>query len=388
MLGRLLRADLRRSAVVSTVLALLIAVAAALTATSAALMTRTFVAIDQFWGDARPPDTVQMHGGDLDTDAVAAWVKGGPEITDHHLIRTLPVRGANLWFNGVNQSESLLEPAFVTSPERFDLLLDLDGRRVQPRPGEIYMPVHYLAEKSIAEGETVKVTLGKFTREFTVVGFARDAQMNPSMVTSKRLVIHPTDFAALNKHLSPEYLVEFKLAPGTNPKVVQDAYSAAGLPSQGPAVTSSIFRLMNAMSTMIIAASALMVAMLLILVAILALRFAFLAAIEKDLPEIGALKAIGAPTRHLKGLYLAKYALLAVVGSLVGLVLSIPLTIGSSRAALLYLGRSGNPVMLWTVPVLGAVFTALLVVAYCWMLLRRIDKLSATEALRGAPARR
>lgn len=386
MLWRLLRADLRRSRGVSLTLAILVMLAALLSATSASLMARTFVALDAFWEQANPADTVQMHAGDLVEESVRAWMEGRDDVADYHIMKTLPVPGASLELNGQSQADSVLEPALVTSPERFDLLVDADGRRVDPRPGEVWLPVHYQAEKLADVGDEVTITLGADTLELRVAGFARDSQMNPSMVTSKRLVVAAEDFATAEQRLEPEYLIETDLADGASVKEVQDAYGAAGLPSQGVAVDSSIFRLMNALSVLIIAATMLLVSLILIGVAVVALRLANMAAVENDIPEIAALKVIGAPVRSIKGIYLTKYAALAIVGSLAGLLLSWPLAQVTSSQITMYLGRPSQSVWLWLAPVLGALLVVLIVVGSCWQVLGRIGKMSGVQALRTGTA--
>lgn len=384
MIWRLLRSDLKRSAVISATLAALVAVAAALVATSLALTTRTASAIDAFWEQSLPPDSVQMHAGPMDASAVTTWAAQKPEVVDHQVIKTLPVPGSAMWLRGESQAASVLEPALVLAPQRFDLLLDDHGRPVSPGPGEIAMPVHYLAEGTLAEGDTVVIKARHVERQFRVVAFARDAQMNPSLVTSKRMVVNPTDFAPFAAVLEPEYLVEFRLAPGSNARAFQDAYIAAGLPHQGIAVDSSIFRLMNGLSTYLVAVVALLVAVLLVGVAGLALRFAFLTAIDDDLPEIATLKAIGAPNRPLKSLFLAKYAVIAGVGALVGLALALWATPSLLRPVVLYVGEPEATALRVGAPVAGAMLTAILMIGFCWALLRRLDRLSATQALRGS----
>lgn len=380
--ARMLRADVRRSAVVSATLTALIALATALVAMGTALIVQTTVAIDRLWSEARPPDVVQMHSGEVDAAAIDAWVEQQNVITDHHVMRTLPVPGQALSLAGVSQADSVLEPAFVVAPERFDLLLGRDGP-IAVRPGEIALPVHYRAEGIAEVGTVVRVDVGDLHHELRVSDFIRDAQMNPSMVTSKRLVVHPADFAALDAGLvDTEYLIEFQLSDPAQVRAVQDAYTASGLPSRGPAIDSSIFRLMNGLSTMLVAAVALLVAGLLVLVSGLALRYAFLAAIETDLAEISVLKAIGAPARMIKRLYLAKYFALTVIGGVVGLLLSIPMTRVLSEPVLLYLGRPPATVFTVALPILAAVLLGAATIGFCWLLLRRLDKLSATEAMR------
>jgi len=215
-----------------------------------------------------------------------------------------------------------------------------------------------------------------------VVDFVRDPQMNPSMVTSKRLVVHPSDFAEFDKRLKPEYIVEFRLADGVEASAFVKAFESSGLSSQGITVDTSIFKLMNGLTTVPVAAVALLVAILLAVVAALVLRYAFLAAMEEDLAQISVLKAIGAPPRGVKRLYLAKYSALTAGGALVGYLLSIPMAAQLSDAVLLYLGKSSAGAWPILCSIAAAVALAASMVGFCWILLRRIDRLSAVQALR------
>ena len=352
MLWKMLVGDVRRSKGVSITLTLLMTLASALVITGVSLVVQTMGAVDVLWKSASPPDVVQMYIGDLEanraeSEALKTWAAERSEVEDMHLMRTLPVPGAQMWLAGQSQADSVLEPAFVTSPERFDLLLDEHYNRVQPGPGEIAMPVIYQEQGTLKLGDTVTVQLAEgVKKDFVVTSFLRDAQMNPSLVTSKRMVVHPDDFSVVNQHLNnPEYFIEFKLAKGADRGAFQHAYREAHLPNRGIVVDSTIFRLMNALSTLLVAALAIVIASLLVVVAALSVRFAFLAAIENDLKEIGVLKAIGAPSRAMKRLYLIKYAALAGVGTLVGLLLAIPMTNASLKPVLLYLGTP--PTNLW-----------------------------------------
>lgn len=356
--------------------------AALLSATSSSLMARTFVALDSFWEQANPADTVQMHAGDIDEEQLRSWMEERDDVADYHLMKTLPVPGASLSLGGNSQADSVLEPALVTSPERFDLLVDVDGHRVDPSPGEIWLPVHYQVEDLAKEGDTVTIDLGGETLEMKVAGFARDSQMNPSMVTSKRFVVHEDDFAKAEPHLEPEYLIEIDVADGASVKEVQDAYADAGLPAKGVAVDSTIFQLMNALSVLIMAATMLLVSLILIVVTIVALRLTILAAVENDITEIAALKVIGAPVRGIKRMYMTKYAALAIIGSIAGLLLSWPLAQATSSQITMYLGRPSGSVWLWLAPVLGTLLVVAIIVGSCWQVLGRIGKMSGVEALR------
>lgn len=382
MLLRMLRADLRRGVAQSAALTVLMSLAVALVAMSAALGIRAGSAVNSLWREAVPPDVVHMYAGTPDAKGVAKWVGGRSDVKDYHLMRSLPVPVRQLTIAGKSQADSVLEPAFVTAPERFDLLLGQNGKPVRPGPGEIALPVHYKAEGMAKVGDVVRVQSGSRSRELKVVDFVRDPQMNPSMVTSKRLVVHSSDFAEFDKHLEPEYLMEFRLASGTPTSSFISDFEASGLSSKGITIDTSILKLMNGVTTVPIAAVALLVAVLLVVVASLILRYTFLAAMEDDLPQISVLKAVGAPPRGIKRLYLVKYFVLTALGTAAGCLLSFPLAAPLDKAVLLYLGEPAAGAWDVAVPLAAAIALGLAMVGFCCLILRRIDKLSAVQALR------
>ena len=386
MLMRLLKADLARGAIVAATLTALIALAATLMSAGTSLVVDSLSATHRLSQRAKLPDLVQMHIGRIDDNTLQAidhWAEARSDVTDHEVIKTLPVARQELSINGVNQSESYNEPAFVTSPKRFDLLLDDDGNPVDPGPGEVVLPIHYRVIKAADVGDAVTVTAGGRTTTLTVVGFARDAEMNAAMIPSKRLVVSSEDFSVLEQRLTePEYLIEFTLTDSARPGSVIDAYKEAGLPSTGVNISASMIQFMNSLNVMLIVAVALVVAIVLAVVAILALRYAALAAIETDLAQIAVLKAIGAPLSRIRRLYVVKYLALSALGAALGYAAGQPLAAALETPTTLYLGRP--PTTLWSVgaPILTVLVLTLGVIGFTWLALGRIGRISAIEALR------
>ncbi|RRD29988.1 FtsX-like permease family protein [Actinomyces bowdenii] len=383
MVRRLLRADLAASPVVAMTLTALIALAAALASASTWLIVDTTAATNRLAERARVPDLIQMHTGDADPAAIEAWADGRSDILEHEIITTLPVPRHELWIDGANQADSYYEPAFVTAPTRIDLLLDDHGEPADPGPGEVFLPIHYQAAGLAEVGDTITVESQGRRMDLEVVGFVRDAQMNAPMVPSKRLVVSAQDFSALAESITePEYLIEFDLADSARPGTVTEAYKAAGLPATGISIDGSMISLINALSTMLIAAVALVVALVLAVVAMLALRYTVLAAIEADLPQIAVLKAIGAPQGRIRRLYALKYTALALIGSAVGYAAAIPLAGALEAPAVLYLGEPPTTVWSLGLPLASALVLAGTIIGFTLATLRRVGRISAVEALR------
>ena len=385
MLTRLLKADLARGAVVATTLTALIALAATLMSAGTSMVVDSLAATSRLSTQAKLPDLVQMHTGTVDFEAIDQWAAARSDIADHQVIKTLPVPRQELTINGRNQSESYNEPAFVTSPKSFDLLLDDQGNPVDPGPGEVVLPVHYRAieDANVDVGDTVTVSTSGKPMTLKVVGFARDAQMNAAMIPSKRLVISSEDFSTLEQQIAePEYLIEFILADGARSGAVINSYKEAGLPSNGQDLNASMMELANSLNTMLIVAVALVVAIVLAVVAMLALRYTVLAAIEADLAQIAVLKAIGAPQSRIRRLYVLKYLALSAVGAIVGYVAGQPLAAQLEAPTTLYLGTPPRTIWSMGIPVLAVLVLAAVIVGFTWLSLRRIGRISAIEALR------
>ena len=385
MLTRLLKADLARGAVVATTLTALIALAATLMSAGTSMVVDSLAATSRLSTQAKLPDLVQMHTGTVDFEAIDQWAAARSDIADHQVIKTLPIPRQELTINGRNQSESYNEPAFVTSPKSFDLLLDDQGNPVDPGPGEVVLPVHYRAieDANVDVGDTVTVSTSGKPMTLKVVGFARDAQMNAAMIPSKRLVISSEDFSTLEQQIAePEYLIEFILADGARSGAVINSYKEAGLPSNGQDLNASMMELANSLNTMLIVAVALVVAIVLAVVAMLALRYTVLAAIEADLAQIAVLKAIGAPQSRIRRLYVLKYLALSAVGAIVGYVAGQPLAAQLEAPTTLYLGTPPRTIGSVGIPILAVLVLAAVIVGFTWLSLRRIGRISAIEALR------
>lgn len=382
---RLIHNDLRQRPGLAIALTLLICVAAMLLSASVIATFGTVQATTHLWATAHPPQALQMHTGKMDEAAIKTWAADQPEIEDVQIVPTLPIPVAKLWVDGKYQGDSVIEPALVTQQASFDFLLGEDGQPAQPKPGEIVMPVHYVATGKVKVGDQVHIDLPGFNRTFTVRDIARDPLMNPSLVTSKRLVIHPDDFAKARQAIpEPEYLVEFQLATGTNPRPVLDAYAAAGLPAHGIAIDDSVFRLMNALSTMVVALILLVVSLLLVIISVVALRYAVIAAVAGEMPTIGALVAIGIPRKQVRRVVMAKYMVMTLIGVGVGALLGVPVASFAQEATRLYLGEVHAPGVTTLAVVSAAVVMGTIVLGCIALTLRRINRLHPVEAMRDA----
>ena len=106
------------------------------------------------------------------------------------------------------------------------------------------------------------------------------SQMNSMMSSSKRFLVSAADYERLKAMGSEEYLIEFLLDGDAGDFAT--AYTDAGLPANGPAVTKPLIRMMNALSDGLMILVILLASIVLVLIAMLCIRFTLLTQLEAD----------------------------------------------------------------------------------------------------------
>lgn len=385
MLLGILKKDLRRKKGINITLFIFILLAAVLIASGLNMLMQSFAALHEFITKSDAPHLVQMHAGELNEQEIEDFAKSQPHVLQHQIAEMLPINHAQLYSGNrlFTEKNSVMDHYFVKQNHAFDFLLNLDNQVIELSQGEVAVPIYYMQLKGLSIGDQLSIVHPELVLELTIADFVRDVQMNPSIIHSKRFVIHEADFNHLKAyHKEIEYLIEFKLADIGQLSEVHNVYQSQALPKKGPTIDYNLFKILNMITDGIIAAVIVMVSLLLCVIAILCIRYTMLAALEEDYPELGVMKAIGIKPRTIRSLYLAKYIGLTVMASAVGYAVSLYLQPLFTANVLLYLGAAPKNVLSTIVPLLGIVFIGLLIVLSCHLTLRRFDRISAMDALR------
>jgi putative ABC transport system permease protein len=375
---RVIRNDVLRSKAVTLTTMAFVAAAAMLVALAATLVVNLAGAIDTMMTRAKTPHFMQMHAGELDRARLAAFVAGNEAIADVQVLEFLNLDGAQFVFGGGSLAGSVQDNGLSVQSERFDFLLDLDGNVIDASDGQIYVPITYLQDGTARVGDTVTVA----GAPLTIAGPLRDSQMQPLLSSSKRFLVSSHDFASLEPFGSVEYLIEFRLHDLATLGAFATAYVAAGLEANGPTITYPFFRVINGLSDGLMIAVILLISVLVIAIAFLCIRFTLLAKIEDDYREIGVMKAIGMRVSDIQRIYLAKYAFIAAVGSLLGYGLSFFFRDPLLANIRLYMGESDGASLAPVLGLLGVVLVFLAISAFVYAALGRFHRIPAAEAIR------
>lgn len=385
MLYKILKKDFERKKGITIALFIFILLSSALIASGTYIITVMMGSIDNMFRASRIPDYVQMHSGSLNENDLEAFSNANSLVEDYQLVKMISIDPANLYLgeNPTAEINSVMDISFVMQNKNFDYLLDMDNKPIKIKQGQIGVPVYYLQKYDLKKGDTVRLKLESGTAEFTIADFVRDAQMNPTVVSSKRFVISAADYKVLNG-LSEnfEYSIEYLLKDAGKLSEFTNEYQAAGLPAKGPTLDAGTFKLLNALTDGIVAAVIILISLLLVAISILCLRFTFLAAIEEDYGEIGVMKAIGISHRDIKAIYLMKYVVLGAVASLTGYLLSFWAGRLFTTNISLYLGTSSAGPAVYVLPLITTAVMYLFLILCCMSVLKHLNRISAVEALR------
>jgi putative ABC transport system permease protein len=378
MFVRVIRNDVLRSKAVTLTTMLFVAAAAMLVALAATLVVNLSGAIDTMMTRAKTPHFMQMHAGELDRARLAAFAGQNEAVADFQVLEFLNLDGSQFVFAGGSLAGSVQDNGLSVQSERFDFLLDLDGNPISVSDGHIYVPITYLQDGTARVGDTVSVA----GAPLTIAGPLRDSQMQPLLSSSKRFLVSSNDFADREPFGSMEYLIEFRLHDLAALGAFQNAYVAAGLEANGPTITYPFFRVINGLSDGLMIAVILLISVLVIAIAFLCIRFTLLAKIEDDYREIGVMKAIGMRVSDIKRIYLAKYAFIAAVGSLLGYALSFFFQEPLLANIRLYMGESDGASLAPFLGLLGVVLVFVAISSFVYAALGRFHRIPAAEAIR------
>lgn len=378
MYFRIIRNDFSKSKFITMTIMFFVAIAAMLVSLAVILTVNLSSALDMLMTKAKTPHFMQMHAGNIDIGRLTSFAEQHNNVDQFQVVEFLNIDGAKIIVGNTSLQNSVQDNGLSIQSEKFDYILDLEGNKINVSDGELFVPISYMRDNAIKIGDKAAIS----EKEFTVAGFLRDSLMNSTLSSSKRFLISENDYGSLKQAGNVEYLIEFRLKDLSGLGSFETSYASAGLEANGPTVTYSLFKMMNALSDGLMIAIILFISALVIVIALLCIRFTLLAKIDDDYREIGVMKAIGIRVSDMKKIYLAKYAMIAVAGGIVGFMLSLMFKGLLLENIRLYMGTIENSYNTLLTGIIGILVIIILIIAYVSVVLQRFRKISAVEAMR------
>lgn len=377
MLKKLIWSDMWQNKLLSIATVFFMAVSAMMLALTALLFSSLLGSVNGLMEQAQAPDLVQMHSGELDESQISQFAGERQEIAQWQICRFVNLDNSEVTLGGQSLLDSTQDNGLCVQSERFDYLLEMDNNRPDVLPGQVYVPVCYRTRYELNIGDTMRIG----SEGLTVAGFLRDAQMNSMMASSKRFLVSQWDYERLKPRGEEEYLIEFLLKDCGDTNAVSTAYTRQGLPSNGPAITKPLIRMMNALSDGTTILVIFLVAIVVLLVALLCIRFILSIRMERDRREVGMLKALGIGKGEIKRLYFSKYILFSICGGLLGLGVSVILQEPLERQIRELYGASNHGAQAAVFALCAVAGAEVVILLSVWHSLKKTDRLSVMAAL-------
>lgn len=382
---KIFKNDINRKKTSTIVLFIFLFISSTLASSGAVLIKETSGALKNFFQAAAVPDFIQMHAGDIDRDEVKNWVFSHEEIKDLQILEMLSIKGSQIYLSSQNHTlaDGIMDISFIVQNNKFDFLLGDNNLPANPSAGEIFIPVYYMKKFSIKKGDLLILRLDGLEKTFTIKGTAKDAQMNPSIIHSKRFLLNIKDYREISRFINDkEYIIEFLFNNPEDTNSFSKKWASSDMPKKGPAVDKNIFIIMNAITEGMASAGILFLSFIILIIALLCLRFIMIASLEEDTHEIASMKAIGIPKRTIRNFLMFRYLIIALIAGITGSFSGLALSNLLNKDISLYFGATGRDSSILIPVLLTAALTYFITYISCYIILLRFNRISPVEAFR------
>lgn len=322
---RILKRDLKRKRTMNVILLLFITLASMFVASSVNNIMSVTTALDDYFEMANAPDylgaTMNKSSG-VETGEMIAAAKS---VETYRTERILYMANTMIFC----EKEEVEIPSGTLLLQRdtdlaLNYFLEDNSILTDVAPGEVYMTGHMMESAKLSVGDTLTVTVEGSSKAFRVAGEIKDAVLGSNGMAITRYIVDEEDFLFLSQGEEVETMYGGELF------YIETADTDAMLTELGEAAGAFIFSLDREymrfcyIFDMIVTGILLAVSVLLIVISFVVLRFTITFTLSEEFREIGVMKAIGIKNGKIRTLYLTKYAVLAAVGSAIGLMLSFP----------------------------------------------------------------
>ena len=323
---RILKKDLKRKRTMNVILLLFITLATMFVASSVNNIISVTTALDNYFKMANAPDYLGATMSKADNGKTEALLAGMKTVEEYRMERIIYMTSDML--SSDNEDAEFPGGTMILQGDA-DLALNyfLEDNSIfrDVVPGELYMTGHMMEKQNLSAGDRLTITIGDASKEFRIAGSINDAVLGANALAITRYIVDERD---LDFFFAEEE--ELAFMNGGTLCYIETSDKDAMLAELGEAGGSFIFYMDRAymrfcyIFDMIVTGILLAVSVLLIVISFVVLRFTISFTLSEEFREIGVMKAIGIKNRKIRGLYLVKYALLAVIGASLGLVLSYP----------------------------------------------------------------
>lgn len=377
---QILKKDLKRKKAMNVILLAFIILASMFVSSGVNNIISVTTALDDYLEMAGAPDylaATMNKTGAVDIDEI---LNSAASVESFGRENILYMESDNITFE--DESKTAANTIFLQNDEDMSMhyILDDGGILKSIKSGELYMTAGIAEDIGLEIGDQMTVELGGVSCVFAFAGVVKDAVLGSKGFSIQRCIISAEDF---DKFVSAENVEKLY---GGELVYIHTSDMEKMLSVIKPLIDSSIFTADKAdikfsyVFDIMVVAFLLVVSLILIAIAFVILRFTIAFTLSEEFREIGIMKAIGIRNLKIRGLYLAKYAALSVVGAVIGLALSFPFSeMLMSVSTKSFIINNRNAAF---ANVLCAVLMVVVIMLFCYVCTGKVGKMSPIDAVR------
>lgn len=377
----ILKKDLKRKKAMNIILLVFIILASMFISSSVNNIISVTSALDNYFEMAGVPDCSVMTMNKVSSGDTEEILKNADSIESLGIEDVIYMSQSQILKDGEPLNPSSGTQILQSDKDiSMNYFLD-DGSILKSVPeGKFYATVFVEKNAGLKIGDKVTFEIEGVSRELTFAGSFKDALLGPAMTSIARFIINSGDFEEYISDETINTLYGGKLCYINTSDMDKMLEEISGISEEMVLTADRALLRFTYVFDMIVTGILLVISLILIAVAFVVMRFTITFTLSEEFREIGVMKAIGIRNLKIRGLYLTKYAALAVTGALIGLIFSFPfgeMLISVSSTSIIISNQ--NTVFI-------NCFCAMLVVAvillFCFGCTGRVSKMSPIDAIR------
>lgn len=375
----ILKKDLKSKKTMNMILLVFIILATMFVSSSVNNILRVTTALDDYFEMANAPDylvTTMNKNLAVDIDETISSVKA----VDSYAVEDVLFLAPDNFIFGDKDITAKGGTNIVQSDIGMNYFLSDGSILEKVNQGELYMTENKAAAIGVEIGDKLTIELNGINCELIFKGKIKDALFGSNQLTITRYIISVEDYNALTSAENAEEFYSGSLV------YIHSSDIDTLVKQIKPLADNSILTFDRAsmefcyIFDMIIVGLLIVVSVIFIAVAFVVLRFTITFTLSDEFREIGVMKAIGIGNFKIRGLYLAKYLGLSVIGAVIGLVLSFPfgemlMSVSSQNIIV----SNSNPIF---VNILCAVLVIAVILSFCYGCTGKVRKMTPIDAIR------
>lgn len=385
MLWQILKKDMMKRKGVNIILFLFIILSTIFLASSFNNIMIIGSAVDYYMEYAHVPDVNVILNSEKEKEKIDQWLelkKGKGEVEKFDYNHFLEISQKAITINRNGKSSNLENNGaslyLTTMNVDYCQVFDKNGNVPELKEGEVALSLSMMKSTNLHLGDKIKIKSNDLNKEFVIKEEVKDAAFGSDMVGMCRFILSENDFNEYKENASK--LGVYYITTTDTTHLIKELNNQ-GFSGVMNTITIDTYKMVYSFD-MIVAGLLIVIGVCLILIALLVLRFTLVFSIEEQYQEIGILKAIGLRNLSIKKLYLIKYLAIVLMGTVVGTIISIPVSEVMIKSVSMNMIMQSDELNIG-INILCALFIIILVLSFCYLCTRKLNKISAITAIRG-----